>query len=243
MFKVIDVSVHNGDIDFVKVKNDGFDGVIIRAGFGKDAEQADALFDKNYSGALAAGLFTGAYWYSYAKNSSEALCEAQAFYKVIRSKKFSLPIYLDIEESSQAALGKKICSEIAETFCSFMESKGYFIGIYSFDSFFRLLDNKVKDKYSCWVARVENVKPTECQKYDVWQHSWKGSVNGIKGNVDVNLCYKDFPKVISAAGLNCAADKAKYSVTARMSELSKSDAQQIADSCAKLGMSVITSEI
>ena len=64
--KGIDVSVHNGNIDFQKVKAAGYDFVILRAGYGREITQKDSTFEKNYKNAKAAGLQVGAYWYSYA---------------------------------------------------------------------------------------------------------------------------------------------------------------------------------
>ena len=75
--KGIDVSVHNGDIDWGKVKATGIDFAILRAGYGKLAKQKDAKFEDNYKGAKAAGIPVGAYWYSYATTPDEAKLEAE----------------------------------------------------------------------------------------------------------------------------------------------------------------------
>lgn len=201
--KIIDVSKHNGAIDWIKVRSSGVDGVIIRAGFGKTASQKDVMFEANYRGAAEAGLHIGAYWYSYAVSASEAVQEANAFLECIRGKKFDLPLYFDIEEETQVRLGKKICTEMAEAFCQTVENAGYFIGIYSFDSFFATnLDVNIPKRYSCWTARVDGKSPQSCTSYGMWQYSWKGSVHGVSGNVDMNECYKNFPSIIAGAGLN-----------------------------------------
>ena len=201
--KIIDVSKHNGAIDWIKVRSSGVDGVIIRAGFGKVASQKDIMFEANYRGAAEAGLHIGAYWYSYAVSAAEAVQEANAFLECIRGKKFDLPLYFDIEEETQVRLGKKICTEIAEAFCQTIENAGYFIGVYSFDSFFATnLDAKIPERYSCWTARVDGKSPQSCSSYGMWQYSWKGSVTGVHGNVDMNECYKNFPSIIIGAGLN-----------------------------------------
>lgn len=147
-----------------------------------------------------------------------------------------------IEEKKHLALGLKVCSEMIDKFCSYLESNGYFAGIYSFDSFYTNISDDVKRKYSKWVARVENIKPTKCENYDLWQFTWKASIKGISGECDCSYCYKDFPAIIKAAGLN-GNDTAseKYNITARISNLDKKSAIDISDACQRLGMTVVLS--
>jgi GH25 family lysozyme M1 (1,4-beta-N-acetylmuramidase) len=222
---LIDVSHHNGNIDFDAVKSDpqGIAGVIIRAGFGRYVSQKDKRFDKNYSGAESVGLDAGAYWYSYATSVNEALSEAKACVKVISGKKFSYPIYFDIEDKCQLYLTKAVCSDIVKTFCGYLEEHGYFAGVYSYDSFFSSnLSEDIPKRFSAWVARINSsapggglggslgsvpgnaaiIKPSHCTNYAVHQYSWKGSVAGIKGDVDMNLCYKNFPSLIKKGNFN-----------------------------------------
>ena len=104
--KGIDVSVHNGNIDWGKVKADGIDFAILRAGFGKLEKQKDEKFEQNYAGAKAAGIPVGAYWYSYAMTPEEAEQEADVFLSVIKGKQFEMPVYFDLEEKKQFDLGK-----------------------------------------------------------------------------------------------------------------------------------------
>ncbi len=241
--KVIDVSKHNGTINFARVKASGIYGVIIRAGYGKSASQKDPRFEEYYFKARAAGLRTGAYWYSYASGPAEAVTEAEVFAGVIRGKQLELPVYYDIEEQSHVKLGKTLCSGMADSFCSYMEKQGYFAGIYSFDSFFGSnLDASVLKKYTCWVARVENVRPTHCKAYDMWQYTWKARIDGINGDADVSHLYRDFESVIKRVGLNGFRKQKTYSVTARISGLTESKAAEIAESCQKLGMNAVTAE-
>lgn len=202
--KAIDISHHNGTADFKKVKAAGIDGVFIRTGYGKFLQsQIDKKFYDNYDKAKSAGLNVGAYHYSYAHSPAEAVKEAEAMIKIIGDRKFELPLFFDIEEKSQEKLSKKICSDMVRAFCNRLESAGYWAGVYSYDAFFgtNIAENIVQ-RYSAWVARVENVKPKICKRYDIWQFSWKGKVDGIKGDVDMNIIYKDFPQIIARKGLN-----------------------------------------
>jgi GH25 family lysozyme M1 (1,4-beta-N-acetylmuramidase) len=201
--KLIDVSKHNGSINWKKVKADGIEGVIMRAGYGRFASQKDTCFEKNYAGARAAGLIIGAYWYSYAISEATAKAEAEAFLETIAGKHFELPVYIDIEDQCQLKLTKAECTAIVDTFCGVMEAAGYFCGVYSFDSFFAShLAADIPQKYTVWAARVENQKPSYVSSYDIWQYSWKGNVDGITGHVDMDICYKDFPAIMTEHGLN-----------------------------------------
>ena len=84
-----------------------------------------------------------------------------------------------------------------------MEKAGYWCGVYSFDSFFASnLSADITKRYSAWSARVENIKPVSCKNVGMWQYSWKGSVLGISGDVDLDYAYKDYPAIIKTAGLN-----------------------------------------
>lgn len=241
-FKVIDISKHNGTINFKQVKESGIWGVLIRAGYGRSISQKDLSFETYYKNAKEAGLMVGAYWYSYASSPAEAEIEATVFCKAIEGKSFELPLYYDIEEKKHLSLGLKVCSEMIDRFCRHLEEKGYFAGIYSFDAFYTNFSDEVKRKYSKWVARVESVKPARCTDYDIWQYTWKANVKGISGECDCSYCYKDFPAIIKKAGLNkTAAVEPKYNVTARMANLDKDYAAKISESCQKLGMTVIIS--
>ena len=99
----IDVSKHQGVIDWRKVKAEF---AILRAGFGRYANQKDTQFERNYAGAKAAGIPVGAYWYSYARSAEEAREEAKACLQVLQGKQFEFPIYFDIEDCSQSYLAK-----------------------------------------------------------------------------------------------------------------------------------------
>ena len=238
--KVIDVSKHNGTIDWIKVKNDGIDGVIIRAGYGRLISQKDKTFENFYSGASEAGLHIGTYWYSYAVTAAEAEQEARVFLESIKGKRFDMPVYLDIEDKTQVTLGKTLCTDITNVFMRVVESAGYFAGVYSFDSFFGSnLDESIRKKYAIWVARVENVKPSNAPEWGMHQYSWKGKINGVSGDVDLNNCIKNYPQVIKNAGLNGYSKKADtYRVNAEIGGMASAQAGAVAAACEKMGMQV-----
>lgn len=189
--KCIDVSEWNGDINFNKVRNTGVTCVIIRAGYGKDPNQEDNEFQKYYKQAKAAGLNVGAYWYSYATSVDAAKAEVRNCMKTIQGKEFDLPVFLDVEEYRQAVLPRRTLTDIISTFCDGIKSNGFESGLYSAKSM--LVDSAYPDelssKYLIWIA-APNTSYSDLPSYvDLWQYSWAGSVDGIRGNVDLNYIY------------------------------------------------------
>lgn len=200
--KGIDVSVHNGNIDWGKVKSAGIEFAILRAGFGRLEKQKDEKFEQNYAGAKKAGIPVGAYWYSYAMTPEEAELEADVFLKVIKGKQFEMPVYFDLEEKKQFDLGKEKVSAIMRAFLEKVEKAGYFTGLYgSASSLTTHTADDIKSHYTIWLAHwVE--KTNYSGAYGIWQYSEKGKVDDISGNVDLDICYKDFPTIIKGKGLN-----------------------------------------
>ncbi len=200
--KGIDVSVHNGDIDWQKVKADGIEFAILRAGYGKLASQKDQKFEQNYKNAKAVNFPVGAYWYSYAMSPEEAELEADVFLSVIKGKQFEMPVYFDLEEKKQFDLGKEKVSAIMRAFLERVESAGYFTGLYGSASFLTThTADDIKSRYTIWLAHWVD-QTNYSGAYAIWQYSSKGKVAGINGNVDLDICYKDFPTVIKNKGLN-----------------------------------------
>ena len=198
----IDVSAHNGVIDWGKVKSSGIEFAILRAGYGKLASQKDTKFDANYAGATAAGVPVGVYWYSYAKTPDEARLEADVCISVIKGRKYSYPIYFDIEEDSALKTGKDNCSAMVRAFCERLESAGYWAGLYASRSVLQTyITDAVKNRFAVWAAEWGD-KLNYTGPVGIWQKSESGRVNGISGNVDLDVCYVDYPEKIKARGLN-----------------------------------------
>ena len=202
MKKGIDVSKWQGKIDFKKVKKAGYDFVIINAGYGRYAFQKDPYFETNYANAKAAGLGVGAYWYSYAATATDAKKEAETFLNVIKGKQFDYPIAFDLEDYSQNYLSKKVLNDMCDSFISYLEKAGYYVCLYSYRAFIedRIYQTTLK-KYDLWLADFTDKTPFK-GNYGIWQHSDRGKVNGISGDVDLNIAYKDYPAIIKSNGLN-----------------------------------------
>ena len=200
----IDLSKHNGSIDFARVKASGrADFAIMRAGYGKLASQKDACFETYYRCAKSVGIPVGAYWYSYAMSVEEALQEAAACIECIKGKQFEYPIFFDVEESAQLALGKDKVTAIIAAFLGKLQAAGYWVGLYmSASPLSTLVRADVLAAYTVWVAHYGVNKPSFSGRYEMWQYSSNGTVSGISGKVDLDECYVDFPALIKGKGLN-----------------------------------------
>ena len=189
--KCIDISEWNCDINFNKVRNTGVTCVIIRAGYGKDPNQEDNKFQEYYRQAKSAGLNVGAYWYSYATSVDAAKAEVKNCMNTIGGKQFDLPVFLDVEEYRQAVLPRRTLTDIISAFCDGIKGYGYDVGMYSAKSM--LVDSAYPDelssKYLIWIA-APNTSYSDLPSYvDLWQYSWNGKVDGIRGDVDLNYIY------------------------------------------------------
>ena len=197
----IDVSVHNGKIDFARVKEAGIQFVIVRAGLGKYAKQKDARFEENYAGAKAAGIPVGAYWYSYAVTPEEAIEEARVCIEVLKGKQFEFPIWFDQEEKASLDTGKANCSAMVRAFCNELEKAGYFAGLYTSRAFLQThIEDDIKTRYALWIAEWGD-KLNYTGTVGIWQ-TGTCRVNGITGDVDNDICYTDYPTRIKSKGLN-----------------------------------------
>lgn len=198
--KGIDVSKWQGNVNWSHVKADGIKFAIVRAGIGS---KEDVQFRNNYAGCKSNGIPIGAYWYSYAMTETEARREATYCLRVISGKTFEFPIYYDMEEKKQFALGKAKCSAIAKAFFDVMEKAGYWVGLYSSKSYLQShFTDEVKTKYAVWLAHYGVAKSDYSGQYGIWQKSSTGKVYGICGNVDIDECYLEYPTLIKNAGRN-----------------------------------------
>ena len=213
--KGIDVSKYQGVIDFDAVKAAGYEFVIIRAGFGKEVSQKDPYFDINYKRAKVAGLYVGAYWYSYSKTVGGAKNEAKACRQILGDKTFELPIYIDIEEKEQLSKGPAFVANLIETFCSELESEGFFAGVYMSTSPMMQLPEMTLCRFALWVAQWGPACTMDKAKVGIWQHSNKGQVPGIVGNVDLNYMYIDYPTIIKNGKFNNFSDTYNLSLMER----------------------------
>lgn len=190
----IDVSRHNGTIDWNAVKASGVDYVIIRCGYRGSSTGAlieDQNFKSNIKGATAAGLKVGVYVFSQAVDEVEAVKEASLAVSLVKGYNLAYPIFIDTEASGGRAdkIDKATRTAVVNAFCQTVASAGYKPGIYASKTWFEDKLN-MGGIASCkiWLAQY-SAAPTYKGKYDMWQYSSKGKISGINTNVDLNYSY------------------------------------------------------
>lgn len=189
--KGIDVSNYQGKIDWAKVKADGIDYVIIRAGWGKT--NVDPRFRANIEGAISAGLEVGIYWFLYARVENDIVLNAKKCYETIEPyrKSITLKVWADWEYDSdkyKPGLTKAQRTAWVKKFCEEMKKYGYNVGIYANPDYLKTKFNDISE-YPLWLAYYATSKG----KYDpfMWQYSSAGKVNGIVSRVDMDILYGD----------------------------------------------------
>ena len=196
----IDVSEHQGDIDWNAVKNAGIEFAIIRVGYrtyGGGEITLDTTFEQNLRNADAAGIKTGVYFFSQAIDPEEAIEEADAVIDAIRPYNITYPVIFDWEliTGDSARTDVMTVDNLADaciSFCERVKSAGYTPMIYQNKNttMFKLDLPKLQD-YDFWLAEYGD-KPTYYYDYQMWQYSSTGKVPGINGEVDMNISFKDY---------------------------------------------------
>lgn len=194
---VIDVSEHNGEIDWSRVKDSGVYGAIIRVGFrgwGDGRIMEDSTFSKNIQEAKANGVEVGVYFFSQAVNTEEAIEEAEFVMKRIWGKGISLPVVFDMENNSGkerfSNLSVEEKTEVADAFLTVVKKFGYDATVYGNPNWF---SNNVSlenlSEYSIWLAHY-NFSTDWPYKFKIWQFTDKGKIKGIHGETDLNLIFE-----------------------------------------------------
>ena len=203
--KGVDISTYNTNIDYANMARQ-IDYAILRCGFtgygpGKSLNK-DAQFENHYAGFSKQGLPMGVYYYSCAATMTEAIKEAKYVLDLVKGKKFLYPIYIDVEDSyHMQKLSKKELSEVVLAFCRTIENSGYYTGIYANTYWWNNeIDQTILADIDKWVAHYKVQTPGV--QGDMWQYTETGKLNGHTGDLDLNYCYKDYPAIIKAAGLN-----------------------------------------
>lgn len=200
----IDVSYHNKEINWQAVKDSGVDFAILRTTYGwlEWENQTDAYLKEYITGAKAAGIPIGAYHCSYAKNRKDALLEADFFIDRLKWTQWEYPVFIDMEMQTQRNLTKEQRTEVILTFANKLKKAGYYTGYYTNLNWTRHMLNMNRLRaYDLWIAQWN--KTCHCtHPYGIWQFTNQGIIPGIEGDVDMNLCYMDYPSIIKKAHLN-----------------------------------------
>lgn len=204
LLRGIDVSWVQGNIDWAAVAESGIDFVMIRAGRGDIDDtgcKADTHFIQNIQEASKYDIDIGVYFYSYAETISQAEEEAYFLLDLIKGYDLTFPVVVDMEEETR----RIDLTDVAEAFIEVVSGGGYYPMLYSYQS--RLeshFSDSLKSTYALWVARIDSPdsRPETDFDYYIWQYSHEGKINGIEGNVDFNIAFRDFPDILKDYELN-----------------------------------------
>ena len=197
--RVIDISQHNGDVDFRQVRASGVEAVMLRSSWGHFVE--DLRFRENVQKCNDAGLPFGMYHYSYALNGSEMMREAEGLIALARQFSPRMPVALDMEdadgykERNGTLYNKALNTEICRYTCQKVEEAGFYPMVYAnLDWFRNKLILSALDRYDRWLAQWNVNGPSlPC---GMWQYTSNGSVPGVPGRCDLNTAYKNYPVII-----------------------------------------------
>lgn len=190
----IDVSKHQGSIDWAKMKPAGVEFAIIRAGYGWT--YTDPYFVQNITDAIANGIKVGVYWFIYGVDEAEAIRNAEKAHEVLApyADKISLKVWCDLEYDTDryasnlgVTLTKDVRTAMVKAFNEHLKSLGYEVGVYANPDYLKNKFNELSE-YPLWLAHYTEDEKRYCD-CDIWQYTSDGTVDGINGKVDMNIMY------------------------------------------------------
>lgn len=205
----IDVSHHQGDIDWKKVAGSGIKFAIMKAQYEADSHRIDERFEANYSGAGQYGIKRGVYIYVGKASLADIEGDANSLLKHLKGRVLEYGIWLDIEDATVATTGKAFIRDMAYRYAKIFQAAGYYVGIYSNrDWYTRLIHDDLKRDFDFWIARYprndtgqynpnSSLRPS-ANIAVAWQYSSKGHINGINGNVDLDVDYDGIIDLIAS---------------------------------------------
>jgi GH25 family lysozyme M1 (1,4-beta-N-acetylmuramidase) len=184
----IDVSHHQGVIDWDAVKSSGVKFAIVRVSY--STRRDDTQFERNIAECERLGIPHGVYIYSLAESVEDAIAEAEKVISDLNGRKLEMPVFYDLESERTRNCSSDAIQAIATSFCKKIEESGYRTGIYANKNWFtNILKGEYFDKCLKWVAQYNDKLTYSAENIMMWQYSSDGAVNGIKGRVDMDWCY------------------------------------------------------
>lgn len=208
-YRYIDVSRYQGTIDWAQVAAAGYKGAMLKtvSTNKKLSKRADGLyidptFETNYRNARAAGLDVGVYYYTYATSEAMADAELAMLRQAVYGKEFSLPICVDVEENKLKQLSTLDLSNLTAYALEQVERMGFYAQLYTYTGYKYELDMvRLSSRWDVWLADYTGKTPNVTFNYNAHQHTSKGRVLGISGNVDLNVTEINYPRIIRKKGL------------------------------------------
>ena len=208
-YQYIDVSRYQGTIDWAQVAAAGYKGAMLKtvSTNRKLSKRADGLyidptFETNYRNARAAGLDVGVYYYTYATSEAMADAELALVRQAVYGKELTLPLAVDVEENELKPMSTLDLTNLAAYALEQVEKMGFYAQLYTYTGYKYELDMaRLSSRWDVWLADYTGKAPKVSFKYNAHQHTSKGSVPGISGNVDLNVTTLNYPKIIKTKGL------------------------------------------
>lgn len=214
---IMDVSKHQGTIDWAKVKASGkIDGVMLRA-MGNSADglpskpYTDPQFARNYAECTRLGIPCGVYGYFKATNKAQADKELAMLRKLLVGKTLQLPVAVDIEDETQQTLSKSALTDLAAYMLGVVQNWGVYAMLYTglwFGQTYLYMGGAALKPYDVWLAAYRSTKPSPGWPFGMWQYTSTAHVPGVVDatpgkttNVDLSRAYKDYAGIIQRAGL------------------------------------------
>lgn len=204
----IDVSHHQGKIDWKKVAKSGKKFAILKCQYEAQSHRIDEYFERNYKGAGENGIARGVYIYIARASMQDPEGDARSLLNHLKGRTLEYGIWLDLEDKSVEPKGKAYIKSLAYVYINIFKAAGYYVGIYcNRDWYQRLIDSKLKEDMDFWIARYpkndtgayngnSSLRPSVLQAV-AWQYSSKGQVPGINGNVDLDV---DYDGIVALSG-------------------------------------------
>lgn len=207
--RYIDVSRYQGIIDWAQVAAAGYKGAMLKTvstnhklSKRSDGLYIDPTFETNYRNAKAAGLDVGVYYYTYATSEAMADAELALLRQAVYGKEFSLPVCVDVEENKLKQLSTLDLSNLTAYALEQVEKMGFYAQLYTYTGYKYELDMaRLSSRWDVWLADYTGKTPNVTFNYNAHQHTSKGAVPGISGNVDLNVTTLNYPRIIEKKGL------------------------------------------
>lgn len=211
-YRYLDVSRYQGKITldgWRKVKAAGYKGAMLKtvSTNHKLSKRADGLyidptFETNYKNAKAAGLDVGVYYYTYATSEAMADAELALVRQAVYGKELTMPLAVDVEENKLKPLSTLDLTNVVAYALEKVEAMGFYAQLYTYTGYSYELDmGRLANRWDVWLADYTGKTPAVGYHYNAHQHTSKGRVPGISGNVDLNVTTLNYPKIIRKKGL------------------------------------------
>lgn len=199
----IDASRYQGTVNWAAVAAAGVQFAILRVGSSNGGSPyVDPYFHRNVNAARAAGLKTGAYYFTYARTEEQAAAELETFLPALEGLQMEYPVFVDVESSALTGLGRTRLTGLVRYAMDILNQRGWLPGWYTYTAFAQqYLDVAALAEYPLWVADYRGYVGLDAE-YALWQYSSTGRVDGVDGNVDLNYSYRNFLPLLQQQGLN-----------------------------------------